>query len=54
MKRHDLSCDCPTCYEKQLQADRFLVAIGAGTLILLSAAGYIHLIRAGLFGWLRF
>lgn len=52
--KHNLSCDCPACYEKQAQADRFLFAIGIGTLVVLSAAGYIHLIRAGLFAWLKF
>lgn len=52
--KHSISCDCPTCYEKQLQADRFLFAIGLGALLLISAAGYVHLIRAGLFAWMRF
>lgn len=50
--KHNLSCDCPACLEKQLQADRFLYAIGMGTLILISAAGYVHLVRAGLFSFL--
>lgn len=51
--KHPISCDCPTCYERQREADRFLFAIGIGTLIVLSAAGYIHIIRAGLFDWVR-
>lgn len=52
--KHRISCDCPACYQRQREADRFLFAIGLGTLILISAAGYIHLLRAGLFGWLKF
>lgn len=52
--KHNLSCDCPACIEKQLQADRFLYAIGLGSLILISAAGYLQLLHAGLFSFLSF
>lgn len=52
--KHSVSCDCPACYERQLQADRFLILIGMGALTLISASGYFHLVRAGLFSWLKF
>ena len=50
--KHNISCDCPACYERQREADRFLFGIGLGALIVVSAAGYIHSIRAGLFSFL--
>lgn len=50
--KNTISCDCPACLEKQLQADRFLYFIGMGTLIIISAAGYVHIVRAGLFSFL--
>lgn len=52
--KHSISCDCPTCYQRQREADRFLFGIGLGTLILISAVGYFDLIRAGLWSWLKF